>query len=315
MGTLLRVVNGIADAIKDKHPEVRVTTLAYLDTVMPPKNIRPRDNVLIWLATDSHNWEYLLMFVWEVIPDEKPVLGHIDVFDKALKAWHAIGAKMVIWDYPLDYHNVIIPLPNMPVVTENMRHYVKHGATGVFLQAQHNRTNGADRADMRSWVWAKQMWDLSRDTKALVRDFNYGFYGKAAGPMQEYDDLLWATWEKLHEDVPKLKQLHKKYGPGAAGAFLTPEFMDKGYAMLLKAERLAQGDERLLTRVKHAKLPILYLYCERGPDADLAAYLRLVDEFEAIATNPAIDAMWIRSNLREPSRDEIIKEWRSKAAQ
>ena len=59
---------------------------------------------------------------------------------------------MVIWDYPIDYHNYIIPVANMPVVTENMRYYVKHGATGVFQQAQNMHTYGVDRSLMRSWV-------------------------------------------------------------------------------------------------------------------------------------------------------------------
>ncbi len=314
MGSLLTFVNGVADAIRDEHPDVRVTTLAYLDTILPPKTLRPRDNVLIWLCTDSHAWEHLLQFVWETEPEENQTPGHVDVFDKALRGWHAIGAKMVIWDYPIDYHNYILPLPNMPVVTENMRYYVKHGATGIFQQAQHNQTYGVDRSLMRSWVWAKQMWDLSRETKALVRDFNHGFYGKAAEPMQKYDDLLWATWERLHKDLPELRRLERKYGPGVFEAVLTPEFIDRSHRLMLEAEHLAEGDETLTARVKLAKLPILYVLCRRGRgQQDLQDYVKLMDEFEAIAK--ANNAVNIESGLRGPFRDEIVAQWRSKATQ
>lgn len=298
MGTLLTFVNAVADAVKDDYPQVRVTTLAYLDTVVPPKTVRPRDNVLIWLCTDSHAWEHLLLFVWET-----------EKFNSALKGWSAIGAKMVIWDYPIDYHNYMQPLPNMPVVTENIRYYIKHGATGVFLQAQHNATYGVDREFMRSWVWAKQLWDPSRDTQALIRDFNYGFYGKAAEPLQRYDELLWKTWENLHANVPRLKELDKKYGPGAAGAFLTPQFIDQAMKLMQEAEVLAAGDEQLLSRIRLAKLPILYVICERGADKNLAKYLATLDEFQAIAIEH--DAQNITSGLRGPTRDEIIARWRS----
>ncbi len=314
MGTLLSFVNAVADAVKADYPQVRVTTLAYLNTVVPPKTIRPRDNVLIWLCTDSHAWEHLLQFVWEIDTESKPRPGHIDIFDKALQGWEAVGAKMVIWDYPIDYHNCILPVVNMPVVSENMRYYAKHGATGIFQQAQHNQTYGFDRSLMKSWVWAKQMWDLSRDTKELIRDFNYGFYGKAAEPMQQYDDLQWATWERLHADLPKLREMERKQGPGVFDAVLTPEFVSQSYKLMLEAERLAEGDKVLTDRVKLAKLPILYVMCRQGRgEQPVADYLKLVDEFETIAK--ANNAMWVSSNLRPPTRDEVVAEWRRKAAQ
>ena len=307
MGTLLRFVNAVGDNLKDDYPRIRVTTLAYLDTKYPPKTTRPRDNVLIWLAVDDHNWEYLLLYVWET-----------PKFQAALKAWNRIGANMIIWDYPIDYHNYIIPLPNMPVVTENMRFYVKHGATGIFLQAQHNQTHGVDRSLMRSWVWAKQLWDLSRDTKALIRDFNYGFYGKAAEPMQEYDDMLWSIWERLHADPKKLYELHKKFmklgaGSGASPAYLTPQFIDKAMNIFGRAEELAGDDKELLSRIELAKLPVLYLKAERGPGDDVKAYLKMIDKFERVAKEHK--ARNIKSGLRGPFRDEIIKGWRQRAKQ
>ena len=297
MGTLLTFVNAVADAVQDDYPEVRITTLAYLNTKMPPKTIRPRDNVLIWLCTDDHAWGWLLLHVWET-----------ESFQTALKAWHAIGAKMVIWDYPIDFHNYIVPLPNMPVVAENMRYYVEHGATGIFIQGQHCPTRGVDRELMRSWVWAKQLWDLSRDTRELIRDFNYGFYGKAAEPMQRYDDMLWATWERLHSDVDKLKALHKEFGTGAGGAYLTPEFVAKASGFFEEAERLTAGDPELLARVELAKLPILYLRIEQGPGTDVEAHMKRIDTFERIARGNNVRN--VKSGLRGPLLDEVLTYWR-----
>ena len=301
MGPLLDLVNAVADAVAEDYPDLRVTTLAYLDTKTPPRNLRPRDNVLIWLATDDHNWEYLLLHIWET-----------EKFSTALKAWSETGARVIIWDYMIDFHNYIVPLPNMPVVAPNLRYYIEHGVTGVFLQAQHHPTNGVDRSLMRSWVWAKQLWDPSRSTRPLIRDFNYGFYGAAGEPMQEYCDMLWEIWERLHADSEKLLSLHKEHGPGARAAYLTPEFIGQARDIFARAEALAGDDTELQDRIALAKLPILYLKLEEGLGEDALAYHELIDEFEHTATKNKVKA--VKSGLRAPFRDETIEAWRQQAA-
>ena len=303
MGPLLDLVNAVADAIAEDHPQVRVTTLAYLDTKKPPKNMRPRDNVVFWLATDDHNWEYLLLYIWET-----------PGFQEALKGWQAIGANMVIWDYPIDYHNYIKPLPNMPLVAPNMRFYAEHGASGIFQQAQHRQTYGVDRSLLRSWVWAKQMWDLSRETQPLIRDFNLGFYGKAAEPMQAYDDMLWTIWERMHEDPEAIRALHKEHGATIPHTeWGAPDFVEDATALLARADELAGDDAELLDRIALAKLPILFLKIEEGPGDDPAGYLALVDEFEGTAVEHNVEN--IVSGLRDPTRDAIIAEWRARVAE
>ena len=301
MGPLLDLVNAVADAVAEDYPDLRVTTLAYLDTKTPPRNLRPRDNVLIWLAADDHNWEYLLLHVWET-----------EKFSTALKAWSNTGARVIIWDYMIDFHNYIVPLPNMPVVAPNLRYYVEHGVTGVFLQAQHHPTNGVDRSLMRSWVWAKQLWDLSRSTRPLIRDFNYGFYGAAGEPMQEYCDMLWEIWERLHADPENLLKLHKEHGAGAKAAYLTREFVDRARGIFARAEALAGGDIELQARIALAKLPILYLKLEEGPGDDALTYHKLIDEFEHTAKKNKVKA--VKSGFRAPFRDETIEAWRQLAA-
>jgi len=298
MGTLLTFVNAVADAVKDDYPDVRITTLAYLNTNDPPKTIKPRDNVLIWLASDDHNWSTILLYVWETEP-----------FQNALKAWEKLGANVIIWDYPLYHHSFIIPLPNMPVVAENLRFYAKHGVTGVFLQAEHNSTRGSDRELMRSWVWAKQLWDISRDTRDTLRDFTYGFYGKAAEPMNRYDESLWDMWERLHGvGVEKYKELHSGFGKFGYCLMKTPKFIDESSALFKEAEKLAADDKILLSRVELAKLPVLYLEIERGKE-DLQGHLKLIDDFDRIGHEHRMTS--VRSGLRGPFLDETVEYWRA----
>ena len=42
-GSLLEFVNGVADEVAKKYPDRMVSTLAYSETVRPPKTIRPRE--------------------------------------------------------------------------------------------------------------------------------------------------------------------------------------------------------------------------------------------------------------------------------
>jgi hypothetical protein len=247
-GMLIKFVNQVADAIRDEHPNVKVSTLAYLGTFMPPKTIKPKDNVAIQLCTDSHAWGRPFLFITQT-----------DKFQAAMKAWAAIGATMHIWDYTSNYSHYSLPMPNMPVVTPNIRFFVEHNAKGVMLQGAYQGP-GSDNAALRCWVWAKQLWDPSLDTRELMRDFVYGCYGAAAEPVWEYNDMLWKLWEEYHkkpgatvEENPILCDI--RYRPD--NPFLSKEFLDKSFDLMDKAAELAK-DPEIARRVKLARFPLIY---------------------------------------------------------
>ena len=84
----------------------------------------------------------------------------------------------------------------------------------------HGRILSAD--EMRAWVWAKQLWNPELDTKALMKDFVFGYYKAAAAPIWDYQMAMWAYWEKWHKqphkcgepsDNPLLNNLHCSYAP------------------------------------------------------------------------------------------------------
>ena len=117
-----------------------------------------------------------------------------------MKAWAAIGATMHIWDYTTNFSHYSLPMPNMQVVTPDIRWYIEHNARGIMLQGSY-QSPGSDNGILRSWVWGKQLWDPSLDTRALMRDFIYGYYGKAAEPIAEYNDLLWRHLDRLPQQA------------------------------------------------------------------------------------------------------------------
>lgn len=269
-GPNLSLVNAVAEAIEKEYPDVFVTTLAYLSTAQPPKTMRPRPNVRIWYATDQH---------WTTIC--RPVTDNPKIVDQ-IAAWNKIGAKLHIWHYPIDYHRYVRPVLNMPAMTEDLRYFVRNGATGFMFQGNHSNSIGVDRAILRCWVWSKQLWDPQRDTQALIKDFNYGYYGKAAEPIQRYNEWLWDMSVKLQK-TEYFQEGEKDHIP-----VYTQEFVRKGREFLDEALKLAADDEALAKRVRLARLPVLFVQAELGAGADVAAYLTVVDEIERIVKENGI---------------------------
>ncbi len=158
-GPLLKFVNAVADEVGKEFPKVRISTLAYLDTSMPPKTIKPHQNVIVRLCTDSHAWAEPFLLIEET-----------ETFQTRMKAWAAMGADLSIWDYTCNFSHYAGPMPNWQVVTDSIRFFVEHNAKGVMLQGNY-QTPGTAEGFMRTWVWAKQLWDPSLDTLALMKDF------------------------------------------------------------------------------------------------------------------------------------------------
>lgn len=270
--SLINFCNKVGEAIEGEFPNVKITTLAYLDTYHPPKTIRPRKNVVIQLCTDSHAWKFPFFFETES-----------QQFQPAIKAWDAIGADIYIWDYITSYPHHMLPWPNMPIVRENIKFYMDNGAKGVMLQG--NESLGSENGPMRSWVWAKQLWDPTRDTRALMRDFIFGYYGDAAQPIWDYNMKLWQMWETAHavpHDLSK-PDFSNPLIPSPANPmmpdwpFITTEFLDESNKLFERAEALAK-DPETLQRVRVAKLSIIYV--------KLARALGFYPEFGAFRPGP-----------------------------
>lgn len=294
---LLQFVNKVAEAVADRHPQVRVVHLAYLGTDTMPATLRPRENVVVMFAADHDAWR------WPFIPYTRT-----QVTRERLAPWIESGSPVFVWDYVTNFSHYPLPMPNMKVVERNLEFFVEMGVEGVFLQGAY-QSPGSARGAMRSWVWAKKLWDPSRDVRALMRDFAWGYYGDAAPPLLRYDDLLW----QLHDDY--YGHFEAEYAGGreilyqiryrADAIFLSAQFLDAASALFREAEELAP-DEETLRRVKAAKLSVLYARLCRGPDFGPEDYGAMIDEFAAIARVEGVQ------HTREgaPDIEEKIQLWR-----
>ena len=292
-GALLYLVNRVAEAVEKEFPDVTVSTLAYLETVTPPKTMRPRANVAIRLCTDNCMWSH------PFTPAEQ-----IDAFRNAMIGWGDIHNRIHIWDYCVNFSHYPAPMPNIGVIADNIRFFVAHNARGVMEQGAYQ--GPGERDLLRSWVFAKLMWDPARDAAALTQDFIWGYFGKAAPAIAEYNDLLDAT-ARQHAESLKNPKGGIRYPMDSA--FLTKAFIEEASALYDRAEALAENDE-IRQRVERDRLPIMYVQLCRGKAFTGDAYPRILERFEEIARRIGL------TNILEgaPDLDKKLEGWRNGAS-
>lgn len=267
MANQLFLVNQVANAIEDEFPMATISTLAYLDTIQVPKSVRPAKNVAIRLCNDNAgSWRH--PFTPARSCDIAKIAG----------AWSAAHKRIHVWDYNVNFSHYLAPMPNIDIMADNIRFWVKNHAEAVMLQGAYQGPGEQDQ--LKSWVTAKLLWNPDWDENALVRDFILGHYGKAAPALMKYQELL-GSLRGTHAAEMKAPKGGIRYTMDAS--FLTRGFVDNGTGLFAEARRLATGDKDLLDRVDRAELPLLYVRCERGPAFTGSGYPQVVARFETIA--------------------------------
>jgi len=242
---MIRLVNAVAAKIRAKHPNVTVSTLAYMGTFMPPNKIKPDPQLRIQLCTDKHafRWPHLTV-------DQTPI------FYPALCAWHRLGLKLYIWDYVVNFYDYLLPRANIGVVADNLKLYRNNGVDGVMLQGTYQEPCGAD-AELKAWVWTQLLWNPNLDWRKLERDFIAGYFQQAAPAVQAYYDLLEQTRRQWHAR------------PGRSDDLMFDQFfLEAAEKHFATAEHLAGSDPTILKRVLSAELPVIYLRLQQTAAAD-----------------------------------------------
>ena len=180
MGSLLTFVNRIADDIKDEFPGVYVDTLAYRYTRKAPKNIKPRDNVIIRLCTIECCMAHPLSASCKENHE----------FMSDLKAWAAICDNLFIWDYTTDFMYYSIPFPNLHTLYDNVKIFSENNVIGMFEQGNGQCTS-AEFGELRAYLLSKMMWDpnMTREEyDELMNEFLADYYGAGWQYIREFID-------------------------------------------------------------------------------------------------------------------------------
>lgn len=240
-GTLLHFVNQVAAAVAKAYPAVKLQTLAYAYTEIPPKTLRPAPNVTIRLCHYNYCSAHPI-----------GVCSSHQVFIDRLNQWKAISSGISIWDYFTDYSRYLMPYPNLEPVKHDLKFYAENGVKGIFAQGSYMPSQGGSEfSTLRAWVFAQLMWNPNRDGAALINEFVDEVYGNASPQIKEYISML-------HEQVKPDSAYFSIYAEPGEVNYLTPETIRISDSLFHIAFRNSGDDSALFKRLELAYLPTLY---------------------------------------------------------
>ena len=153
-------VNKVAAEFPDKI----ISTLAYQYTRSAPKNIKPASNVNIMFCSIECNRSRSLA------TDSLSAS-----FRKDAEDWCALTDNIFMWDYVVQFRNMVSPFPNLRVLQPNIQYFRDKGMKMMFQQGTGG--NNSEFYELRQYLIAKLLWNPDADVDALMDDFLQGYYG------------------------------------------------------------------------------------------------------------------------------------------
>ncbi|MBK7709830.1 MAG: DUF4838 domain-containing protein [Bacteroidales bacterium] len=287
-GSIIYFLNKLAARFPDKE----FSTLAYLYSMNPPKNIKPLPNVNIMLCDiDCYR---------EVPLTDNPSGQH---FMKALEGWSAISDNIFVWDYGINFDNYISPFPNFHILQANMKLFKENNVNMHFSQIAGSK--GGDFSELRSYVVSKLLWNVNCNVDSVVQSFLAGYYGNAAPFLYKYMNLQEGALvgSKIGLWIYDTPITHKN-------GMLNPNMIKIYRDLFDKAEQAVSYDSVFLKRVWQQRLSIQFAELEIARTGDMTNAKRIKDELELFRKRAQIlgvTALNERNNTVEEYCDLYLK--------
>ena len=244
-GTLLKLVNRVAARFPDKD----IATLAYTYTRKPPLHTRPAANVVIQLCAIETARQGINLPI-ATAPEHA-------AFRQDLMGWGRICNQIVVWDYEVQFQNLVSPFPNFSTMQGNINFYVDNHVNAIFCQG--NREKGGELAELRGYLLAKLLWNPHCDLQAEMDDFLNGYYGPAGVYLKQYiadmETSLKLSGARLSMDGDP--EAHRD-------GYLSEACLARYRRYFDQAEQAVADRPELLKRVCKERMPLLYAQIRLG---------------------------------------------------
>lgn len=232
-GYLMVWINAIARRIEEwrkqhcPNREIFLVSFAYLDSLEPPvyiENEEGKGKAVCYLEREY--WAPLKVRKGKIIPINSKVVpennvvifcagistcymhtmdnlkcdwNQINAF--ALEGWRALGAKLMIWYYGVDYINHLWWFPNRLTMKSHLEFYKKFEPLFILHQGA-PREDGFYQGILHSYLLSKLMWNTTLDLDQLTQEFNRCYFGE---DIAKYVDEFIQAMERHY------CELNKKY--------------------------------------------------------------------------------------------------------
>jgi len=132
MGSVLTLVNIVADEVARKYPGRMVGTLSYAYTKVPPNTLGPRPNVQILYCQNQ-------CFIHSL--DDPSCTQNVDQYNK-MRAWSEMTDNLHAWSYYFNYdrRGLQLPLPNLQWIKSDLRTKIALGSRACSCRRSAART-------------------------------------------------------------------------------------------------------------------------------------------------------------------------------
>lgn len=241
-GSIINFVNKVAR----RFPDQIISTLAYLYSKHPPKNLKPLSNVSILLSSIDVN-------------RGKPIETDPGTasFRNDVKGWSMIANRLMIWDYVVQFTNYVSPFPNLNTLQANMKYFGMAKMRGAFIQGSEN-TPG-EFSELKSYILAKLSWDPYANVVNDTKEFMTAYYGPAAPYIKQYTD-------ELELELLKSNRILDIYGDPAMewNTWLRPELIERYSNILEQAATAVESENEFLKRVQCETLPLEFAVLQQA---------------------------------------------------
>ncbi len=249
VGTMIRFVNAVAEAVEKEFPDAIIETLAYQYTRKPPKKTRVRHNVVPCLCTIECDFARPM--------NESPYAENIS-FRRDIESWKTQTDQLYLWDYVTEFQNYALPFPNLLALQDNVRFFRDNNVKELFEEGAQIGRHGAF-AELKAWLLAKWMWNPDLPMDALLTDFLEGYYGPAAPFIRKYLDEL----HRRQRDWSSHPSRPLRIWTSAAFKALDDEFIEWAKPLWKSAVEAVKDDPALSYNVRMSEFSFDFLRLER----------------------------------------------------
>jgi hypothetical protein len=230
-----KFLNELCAEIHKSHPDLPVSTYAYLQTMRPPTGITPYHGMVILYCMNSRCGRHLYEDACPIIdrarnggPSED------DNFGAGLMKWKRFDNPLVLYSYIGDFA-MGSPFPTAYLMADEIKYVKNQGMIG-WLTEWAPPASGRDdwyARKLDNFIAAKLLWNTEADLGKLREDYFRKFYGKAAEPMKKQYKAFEKAWLSRTEDCA----IFAKNYP-----FLSDAVLEEARTNLAEAKKLAAQD-------------------------------------------------------------------------
>lgn len=298
-GPLLQYVNFVAESIAREFPDVNIMTFAYVDSEMPPANIRPASNVIIqWcdLYTRSDCYRPL---------SHEFNAGQVAILD----GWKKLGAKFAVWDYWNMGHALAgyFDPPRIETMVDaiapDLRYFAASGVDSLMLEAEPCKSNPQNFMDLQYYLGYQLMMDVTLPEETLIKEYLAGCYGPAAPAMEEFLTLLRYSVQNEKKPLFYILNQVRTYTDGA--------FLEKVYNLLKKARADVPTGSDYYRRIQQEMITPLAVILQ-NPQYDFFQRTGLTKEYLVAEYRTVrlsrIELPWLSAGRQKQDKTQLEKD-------